>query len=169
MKKPPLLLSALALGGSLGMTAPAIAGGVADAITSGTVSGDFRLRFEDVDQDNPLKDASALTLRSRLGYTTAEYEGFSAKVEFEDNRVVAGQDDYSVPPTDFNKGEYSVIADPEFTELDQGYLQYKQGELTAKLGRQVITYDNHRFIGHVGPPSLRCVYAQVCPGKRPDA
>ena len=34
--------------------------------------------------------------------------------------------------------------------MDQAFLQYKTDTLTAKLGRQVITYDNHRFVGHVG-------------------
>lgn len=121
-----------------------------DALKGGKVSADFRMRYENVDQDNAVDDADALTLRSRLGYTTGTYNGFSAKVEIEDSRVVAGVDDYTVGPTGFNPGEFSVIADPETTEVDQAYVQYKSGGLTAKLGRQVITYDNHRFIGHVG-------------------
>ena len=125
------------------------------ALTSGKASGNLRLRFEDVDQDNGLKDASALTLRSRIGYETGSVNGFSAKIEVEDSRVVAGQDDYSVPSfgvagKGHNVGEYSVIADPETTEVDQAYLQYSQNGLSAKLGRQVITLDNHRFVGHVG-------------------
>jgi len=49
-----------------------------------------------------------------------------------------------------NAGEYSVIADPETTELDQAFLQYKQDKFSVKAGRQVITLDNHRFVGHVG-------------------
>ena len=56
---------------------------------------------------------------------------------------------------DFNNtlGErvkYSVVADPEHTELDQAYIQYKTNKLIGKIGRQVITMNNHRFIGHVG-------------------
>jgi hypothetical protein len=47
-------------------------------------------------------------------------------------------------------GDYSVIADPETTELDQALLQYKQKKFLMKIGRQVITMDNHRFVGHVG-------------------
>ncbi|MDX2320698.1 MAG: alginate export family protein, partial [Moritella sp.] len=30
------------------------------------------------------------------------------------------------------------------------YLQYKYAGLTAKGGRQIMTFDNHRFVGHVG-------------------
>jgi hypothetical protein len=58
-------------------------------------------------------------------------------------------DDYN-NTTGKNAGVYSVIADPETTELDQLLLQYKQGTFKAKLGRQLITMDNHRFVGHVG-------------------
>lgn len=121
-----------------------------DAVTGGKAFGDFRLRYESVDQDNALDNASALTLRSRIGYITGELEGFSATVEFEDNRIVGGVGDYAVVPTGYNVGQYSVIADPEHTELDQGFIQYNAGTFTARLGRQVISYDNHRFVGHVG-------------------
>jgi hypothetical protein len=109
---------------------------------------DLNLRYESVDQDNALKDASALTLRTRLNYTSASYNGFSGVVEFEDSRQIASVDNYNDAVG--NNGEYSVVADPETTELDQAYVQYKQGKITAKVGRQVITLDNHRFVGHVG-------------------
>jgi hypothetical protein len=33
----------------------------------------------------------------------------------EDNRIVLGQGNYTVGPTGYNSGIYSVIADPEFT------------------------------------------------------
>jgi hypothetical protein len=128
----------------------AIADTVTEALTSGTASADFRLRYEDVEQDNAAQDATAFTLRTRLGYKTGSFNGFSAMVEMEDNRIVLGQGDYTVGPTGYNPGIYSVIADPEFTELEQGYIQYKSDNFSAKLGRQVITMDNHRFVGHVG-------------------
>lgn len=123
---------------------------LAEALAAGTVKGNFNLRYEAVDQDNALDDASALTLRSRLSYTSGALNGFSVGIEFEDSRSVFGVDDYSVPPTGFKPGEYSVIADPDHTELDQGFIQYKSGGFTGKLGRQVIVYDGQRFVGHVG-------------------
>ena len=123
---------------------------VTEALTSGQAKVDFRLRYENVEQDNPVDDASALTLRTRLGFYSGSVNGFSAVVEMEDNRIVMGQGDYTVGPTGYNPGLYSVIADPEHTELDQGFIQYKNQGVTAKLGRQVITMDNHRFVGHVG-------------------
>lgn len=121
---------------------------ITEALTSGKSSVNMNLRYESVDQG--AKDASALTLRTLLAYETGSVNGFSAKIEMEDNRIVLGQGDYTVGPTGYNPGEHSVIADPEHTELDQGYIQYKNDAVTVKLGRQVIAIDGHRFVGHVG-------------------
>jgi len=128
---------------------PAVAGeAFTEALANGKAYGDIRLRYEMVEQDNTKKDADGLTIRTRLGYETGEHEGFSGVLEFEDVRVVAGIDDYN------NKlgfhTQYSVIADPETTELDQGFIRYKSDAFNAKFGRQVLTLDNHRFVGHVG-------------------
>lgn len=120
------------------------------ALSQGKAYGDFNLRYESVEQDNTLEDASALLLRSRLGYVTNSYYGFSAGVEFEDVSIVAGVDQYTVGPTGFHPGEYSLIADPESTEVDQSFIQYESESTLTKVGRQVVTLDNHRFVGHVG-------------------
>lgn len=122
---------------------------ITDALVNGKTSANVRLRYENVGQDNALDDASALTVRTRLTYETGTVSGFSSLVEFEDSRVVAGIDEYN-NTLGKNAGVNSVIADPETTELDQAYLQYKQEKFNAKVGRQVITMDNHRFVGHVG-------------------
>ncbi|MAG75603.1 MAG: hypothetical protein CL811_02480, partial [Colwelliaceae bacterium] len=49
---------------------------------------DFRLRYENVSQNNALKDADALTLRTKLNFKTATYNNFSGFVEFEDSRSI---------------------------------------------------------------------------------
>jgi hypothetical protein len=110
---------------------------LSEALKSSTVSGDFRLRYEDVEKGSV--DSDGLTLRSRLMVKSAGYKGFSAVVEVEDVRDVMGIDD-----------ENGFIPDPEVTEIDQAFIQYKGSSYTAKLGRQVITLDGHRFVGHVG-------------------
>ncbi|WP_062267838.1 alginate export family protein [Endozoicomonas arenosclerae] len=117
-----------------------------DAITSGEVYGDFRLRYEAVDQDNSLKDAKALTLRSMLGYKTGDFYGFSGVLEFEDSRPIAGVDDYN--DTLGHNTDYSVVADPQTTEVNQAYIQYKLYALTTKIGRQTIAYDDMRFVSN---------------------
>lgn len=148
-----LAIATIVAGGTLS-TQVLAADSITEAMTDGTAYGDFRLRYENVEQDNAADDANALTIRSRLGYNTGTYEGFSATVEFEDARVVAGQDSYELPgparEAGYNVKGRSVVADPETTELDQAFLKYSAGDLTVKGGRQVITLDNHRYVGHVG-------------------
>lgn len=141
-----LLTVLLAAGASTGHAAESFS----ETILAGDVSADLRLRYESVSQDNRLADAEALTLRTRLNFTSQEYRGLSATVEVEDNRAVFGVDDFSVPLTGFKVGEFSVIADPNYTEIDQGYVQFSSSRFDGKLGRQVLTLDNHRFVGHVG-------------------
>ena len=121
-----------------------------DALIQGDAYIDARLRYESVEEDKQLDDADALTLRTRLGYETGGFYGFSALLELEDSREVFGVDDFSVPPSDIRTGQFSVIADPENTELDQGYIAYSNKGINSRLGRQVITHDGQRFIGDVG-------------------
>ncbi len=131
------------------LSSHAMSNDIHDALSESSAYADFNLRYEAVDQDNALKDASALTLRTWLGFSTGSVNGFSFTAEVEDSRIVMGQDEFTVGPTGFNVGEYSVIADPETTELDQAYIQYKSDNFTGRIGRQVITLDDHRFVGHV--------------------
>jgi hypothetical protein len=128
---------------------------IGEALTGGKVSGNFRLRYEDVDIDSQsIRNASALTLRSRLGYETAPLHGLSALLEFEDTRAVDGNyapedTDSSLPAaTPYNR---AAIVDPEQTELNRAYLRYRGiSKLDLALGRQRINLDNQRFIGNVG-------------------
>lgn len=143
----PLMTAALMVSGISSVSA---AETVYEALSSGKASGNINLRYESVSQDNMVKDASALTLRTRFTYTSADLSGWSVGVEFEDSRIVMGQGDFTVGPTGYNLGQYSVIADPETTELDQAFVQYKNENMTLKVGRQVIALDGQRFVGHVG-------------------
>ncbi len=119
---------------------------LASTLTDGKLSANFNLRYETVEQDNTAKNADALTLRTRLNYTTGTFNGFSAVAELENTTALV--DDYK--DAIGNGNEFSVIADPDHTELDQGYVAYKGGKLSGKIGRQVIVIDNHRYVGHVG-------------------
>ena len=123
------------------------------------VFGDFRLRYENVQQDNDLEDADGLTLRSRVGVKSKEVRGFSGVVEVENTTKLV--DDFSVSGTGDNVGEFSGISDPDTTEIDQAYISYSSDKLKAKIGRQVFTLDGHRFIGHVGFRQDRQTYDAV--------
>lgn len=109
----------------------------------------FRYRFENVDQNGLPKDAAASTLRTRLGYESAEYNGWTGLIEFSDvANVGAGASDYN--DTINGKTDRPVVADPTGTVVNQVYAKYDDlWGGTFKLGRQRIALDNHRFIGSV--------------------
>ncbi len=122
-----------------------------DSLLQGKVSLDVRYRFEAVDQDRPasiLDEASAQTVRTRLGWRTGLFHGFFAYGEAE-NVSVVGEEDYN--NTYNGKTRFPVVADPDGTEVNQAYLGYLglKGN-TFRYGRQAFVFDNHRFIGDVG-------------------
>lgn len=108
---------------------------VTEALKEGDVSLSFRTRFEEVDVDG--SDTVDLTsIKTRLTYKTAAYNGVSALIEMDDVTHIS----------DFEGG----VGDPEGTEVNQAYLQYVFGDITFKYGRQRILLDNQRFVGGVG-------------------
>ena len=117
------------------------------AITGGKASADVRYRYEHVTQDNALKDASASTVRSRLGYTTDTYHGVGAMIEFE-NISLVGEERYNSGSN--GQTQYAIVLDHKVTEVNQAFISYDElPETLIKFGRQRITLDNHRFIGNV--------------------
>jgi len=132
---------------ALAMPVHTFAASFTEALTGGTPKLDLRLRYENVDQDNALQDADAFTLRTRLGYETADFKGFSACVEMEN--VTALVDDYN--STLNGNTQYSTVADPEGTEINQSYLDYSGfADTLVRAGRQRVILDNARFVGNVG-------------------
>ncbi len=124
------------------------AGSPAEAISEGDAKLNFRLRYEDVDQGAPVnRDGDALTLRSRVTYTTAAFNGFTAQFEADN---VSALDNDSYNSTINGATMNSVIVDPKGTEVNQVWLQYENWQTRFKYGRQRILLDNQRFVGGVG-------------------
>lgn len=121
---------------------------IASLVQGGKVRAEFRYRFEQVDQEPFASEAYASTLRSRLGFDSGAWNGLSASLEF-DNVTVLGDDDAYNSTTNGETGR-PVVADPEYTEVNQAYVQYAQGSFVGLLGRQRIVLDNQRFVGNVG-------------------
>jgi hypothetical protein len=115
--------------------APATPATFIDAVTGGKAHLEFRYRLETVDQDPFADDAIASTLRSRLNYQTGEWNHLSAVLEA-DNVTVLGNDTYN--STVNGVTDRPVVADPEYTEANQVYLQLKLGNFTGIGGRQRI-------------------------------
>ena len=125
-----------------------------DALTGGKASANLQYRYEDVrlgraaaagTSDNT---ATASTVRLRLGYETATFNGFGAMVEAESTTDIGNKKYNSLNPVD---ARYATVQDPEVTEINQAYLSYSgMANTTAKWGRQRIKLDNDRFIGNSG-------------------
>lgn len=142
---------------TLALTAamPAVAAdSLLGAVAEGKTSLDTRTRFEYVTDDSkPLEDTGyALTNRLVLGFRTAEYNGFTAGIEFENVTALIDDDKYnSAPPAGApgagnGNSSYPSIGDPYLTQVNQAWIDFKG----LKYGRQKLVFDNARFIGDVG-------------------
>jgi len=125
----------------------------------GQVKLDLRYRYENVHLDSSVKkDASANTLRLRLGYLTPEIYKFQSYVEYEAN--LAMQENFNSLRN--QNTAYETVADPEAQELNQAWLSYKGIPNTLiKGGRQRIILDNARFLGNVGWRQMEQTYDAV--------
>lgn len=123
-----------------------------DAIRHGKPMTNFRLRYEYVDQANRPQTAEALTLRSLVGWQTADFHGVSLGAQLID--VAKFRDDYDerdrgTPQSD--RTDHPIIADPDLTDVNQLYLDWKGLSHTRiRAGRQQVILDNARFIGDIG-------------------
>lgn len=91
---------------------------------------DLRARYEY--NETPASEVNGYSVRTRLALETGEYEGLKLFVELED--------------LSFNNDDDRPGLDVPTTELNQIWFSYEG----AKVGRQVYTLDDQRFIGHVG-------------------
>ena len=108
--------------------------------------GQIRYRAEQVDEEGFGDKALAATVRTQLGVTAPLREGLKGRLEFEDVSV-AGSDDYN--STSNGKTGYPVVPDPEATEINELYLDWRGEGWGARVGRQALAFDNHRFVGTV--------------------
>lgn len=134
---------------------------ISDQIGAGKLILEVRARYETVDQTHTatlLNKANAFTIRTRLGWETAEWNGLKGLVEFEDVRQ-AGPEHYAVnvpgaatPPLNgADKARYPVVNDPDVTELNRAQLTWTpSAALQVTAGRQRILLDDQRFVGNVG-------------------
>lgn len=108
----------------------------------------LRLRYETVDWQG-LEDSDAVTLRTRLTFTSGYYKNLGVTLEMDDVQAL-GQPDYRTAGNDPEYMGAAIIADPEGTEINQAYLSYLgPAQTELKYGRQRIVLDNQRFVGGV--------------------
>ena len=125
-----------------------------EALSYGRPLADVRLRFENVKQANKAKEASAATLRTRLGYETKDVLGLSAlaEVDFVQHFSPSHYDD-----TIHGRSNYATIADPDMTTLNRLQVNYAarifsgdagRQDMHIALGRQQIVFNDGRYIGN---------------------
>lgn len=133
-----------------------------EAITTGKPMTNFRLRYENVDQDGfangkDLDESNAWTLRSLVGWQTRPFKNFSIAAQL--INVTQFNDDFydstnaifgSRVSAPVNKAKYPVIADPDYTGINQLYLEWTGlPDTKVRIGRQSVKLDNVRFVGNV--------------------
>lgn len=141
---------------------------ILDAFVMGTPMTNFRLRFENVNQQGnaptltparQLEDANALTLRSLIGWKTAVFNNFSFTTQlinvgkldsdFNDGTPTSGA--FTSGSNQPNKLAYAKVVDPDYTAINQLHVDWSGIQNTnVRLGRQQINLDNVRFIGDIG-------------------
>ena len=129
------------------------------AIQAGKVNFATQYRYETVETPNGTGtgnkgQAKASTLGTRLGYETGDYHDFAANVQFQ---TVYGNKQYAdgqaggnqTGPSGTNTGLNSVN-DPAGVGVSQAHLIYRGfSDTTIKQGRQLIRYDDDRWVGNV--------------------
>jgi hypothetical protein len=135
----------------------------------GAVKMDLNYRWENVDQDagpvipgsrphRTVETANANTARLRLGLLSPTFYDLQAYAEYEGNYAM--QEDYNSIRN--GRTQYSVIADPDLSELNQFWLSYKGiPDTLVKVGRQRIKFDDDRFIGNVGWRQMESTYDAI--------
>jgi len=124
-------------------------------------NGEIRPRYEFVDTDDTVKNASAFTNRLTLG-VSADLFGIDGLSTYLEATNVAGSGDYwGLSAGDADRGIYNVVADPSQTRITQAYVDYAFGKTLIRAGRQGVNLDNQRFIGTVNWRQMPQTYDAV--------
>ncbi len=118
-----------------------------ELVNASSIDVSFRYRVESANVDDATDKDTALanTLKSRVTFKSGNIAGFSVLVE--GDNVLHITEDFN--STENNETAYDVVKDPETTQINQAFLQYKNDSNTVTLGNQRINLDNQRHVGGV--------------------
>lgn len=149
MKK--LMLSASAVLALSGVSSVVMADEGFSVFSNTKFNGEIRPRYENVDVDpSTKKQANAYTVRATLGMESTLFgiDGLKLKIDGTTVQAIGGNNYYDSANADL-ANSYELVKDPEQSRFSQLYLQYKMGNTTAKVGKQIVNLDNQRFVGSV--------------------
>lgn len=119
---------------------------IIDALKGGTIIFDARFRYENVDDQAVERHGRANSLRTRFGYETGSWNGFTALIEGS-NTVNIANERYN--DTLNGRTDRAVIPDPEGTAINRAFIRYSGIEDTSlTVGRQTLILDNERFVSN---------------------
>lgn len=120
---------------------------IEEIFTDGKATVNVRTRYEAVESEGYHDRANALTLRARLGFTSAEYRALSFVAELDANQS-PGSQHFNSTVNEHN--DYPVVADPNSFRLNRLSLRYRGKRTQIRVGRQRIAFDDQRFISTKG-------------------
>jgi hypothetical protein len=114
---------------------------LSEALQDGKTSAQLRLSYDTADvADNGTGAATELSLRTRLGYRTADWSGLAVFLQFQD--VTALVRTYA--PLD---PDHDTINDPEAATVHQAYVEIVSvPESTIRAGWQELRIENGRLL-----------------------
>lgn len=121
-----------------------------DALAKGNPIFDVNFRWEYAKTDT-LQHSHGATVRTRLGYETMAFYGFTGLAEM--INTASPKPSGYFDGTGNNSAGRSQVSDPERTDVNRVWLQFAKEEwadLELKTGRQRVIFDDARFIGNVG-------------------
>lgn len=113
---------------------------LADALAGAKLHLEVRGRYEYTQDEVGPKTANAPTVRTVLGLTTAPLKGIQATLDFA-NVTAIGDERYNSSLNGHT--QYALVQDPGQTQVLQAYVK----GYGFTVGRQIISFDNQRFIG----------------------
>jgi hypothetical protein len=123
---------------------------------------DLRYRLELVDDDRFAEDATASTLRARIGLISPDWSGWRFGLTAHANRHIGSEDFNS---TANGRTAYPVVADPDDENISEAWIGYSLPDrFDLRAGRQRLVEDNLRFLGNVGFRQLEQTFDAVTLG-----
>lgn len=122
---------------------PAGAQTLGEALLEGVPSIDLRLRYTNIADQARALPGDAVTLRARLGYQTAPWNGLTLATAF-DLLVPVGDTAYNT--TRNGKTAYPIIGDTPLTALKHLNLTHESAFGTIIAGRQRLALGSQRFL-----------------------
>ena len=124
--------------------------GLGAAIQGGKTNFSLKARYESVETPTTTTgQAKAMTMGYRFGYETGAYHDFAVNVQAQgvwgNKQYGDGQSSSSQATPTLN-----TVNDPAGVNLSQAHLIYRGiADTTIKQGRQVLRYDDDRWVGNV--------------------